>query len=180
MDELKQEDLGPQENLDKVITHEKVRDLSYLTMTIKESLRIDPPLARSMHFYAKEDIKIAGVPLPKGSVMSMCFIARHYDPTIWHKPHEYIPERFDPENEYYYMPGTEKKARKPLSFVAFSNAIRKCPAPTFAYLELKVFLAYFLGRFEYKVDQKLLDNEDVRYGILSQFPLDVKITKKLC
>lgn len=180
MAELKNEGLGPQKNLDENINYEKVRDLDYLTMVLKESLRIDPPLARSLHFYAKEDIKIAGVPLPKGSVMSMCFIARHYDPQIWQKPSEYIPERFDPESDYYYMPGPEKKARKPLSFVAFSNAIRKCPAPTFAYLELKVFCAYFLGRFEYQVDKKLLDYDHVRYGIMSHFPLDVTITKKLC
>jgi len=148
-------------------------------MSIKESLRIDPPLARSMHFYAKQDIKIAGVPLPKGSVMSMCFIARHYDPKVWQKPYEYIPERFDPESEYYHIPG-EKKARKQMSFVAFSSAIRKCPAPTFAYLELKVLLGYFLSRFEYKVAKDLLDNDHVRYGILSHFPLNVTITKKLC
>ena len=57
--------------------------MNYLLMIIKESLRIDPPLARSMHYYAKEDIEIWGVPLPKGSVMSMWYIVRHYDPDQW-------------------------------------------------------------------------------------------------
>jgi len=177
--DIREAGISPQKNIDEIIEYEKVRDLDYLTMCIKESLRIDPPLARSMHFYAKEDLIIAGVPLPKGSLMSMCFIARHYDPKVWQKPTEYIPERFDPESEYYFVPG-EKKVRPQISFVPFSNAIRRCPAPTFAYLELKVFLAYFLSRFEYKVDQKLLDSDDIRYGILSQFPLNVTITKKLC
>jgi len=155
-----------------------LNELDFLLSSIKESLRIDPPLPRSMHFYAKRDIKIADVPLPKGSVISMCFIARHYDPKVWHKPTEFIPERFDPESEYYHMPET-KKARPQNSFVAFSSAIRKCPAATFAYLELKVVLSYFMSRFEYKVSHELLDNENVRYGILSHFPLNVTITKKL-
>jgi cytochrome P450 len=168
------------EKLEDLITYDRLNELEFLLMAIKESLRIDPPLARSMHFYAKEDIKIAGVPLPKGSIMSMCFIARHYDPKVWQKPYEYIPERFDPESEYYSIPGDKTKARKGVSFVAFSHAIRKCPAPTFAYLELKVVLAYFLTRFDFEVAPELLENEHVRYGILSHFPLDITITKKHC
>jgi cytochrome P450 len=112
--------------------------------------------------------------------MSMCFIARHYDPKQWHDPYRYIPERFDPESKYYFVPGQEGKAREARTFVAFSHAVRKCPAPTFAYLELKAVLTYFLCRFEYEVDQDLLDNNYVRYGILSHFPLNITIKKKLC
>ena len=178
MEELKQVGFTQDENLIKSITYPRLQELNYLTMVIKESLRIDPPLPRSMHFYAKADITIAGVPLPKNSLMSMTFIARHYDPEQWHEPYKYIPERFDPDHELYLKPGT-KSPRDQLSFVAFSNSVRKCPALTFAYLELKTILVYFLSRFEYKVDQELLDNNHVKYAVTSTFPLNMTITKKM-
>lgn len=107
-------------------------------------------------------------------------MARHYDPTQWHKPYEYIPERFDPESEYYNIPGDKTQPRKPISFVAFSHAIRKCPALTFAYLELKVILSYFFTRFDYEVEKELLESDEIRYGIMSHFPLNLTITKKHC
>lgn len=178
--ELKEVGLEQNDKLMDSITYDKLNEMNYLLLVIKESLRIDAPLARSMHFYAKEDITIAGVPLPKGSIMSMCFMARHYDPKQWQEPYSYIPERFDPESPYYNIPGEKNTPRSQLSFVAFSNAIRKCPAPTFAYLELKAVLSYFLLRFDYEVDPVLKNDDNVRYGILSHFPLNIEITKKLC
>jgi len=179
-EELKKLGFEQNEKLIESITYERLNELEYLMMVIKESLRIDPPLARSMHFYAKEKLSICGVPLEKDAIISMCFIARHYDPKQWHNPYKYIPERFDPESEYYFIPGEEKKAREARSYVPFSYAVRKCPAVTFAYLELKAVLTYYLSRFEYEVDQDLLDNESIRYGVLSHFPLNITIKKKYC
>ena len=178
--ELKKVGVEQNDKLVESLTYDRLNEMEYLLMAIKECLRIDPPLARSMHFYAKSDLRICGVPLPKGSLMSMCFIARHYDPKQWHHPYKYIPERFDPESEYYHIPGSKTKARDSRAFVAFSYAVRKCPAPTFAYLELKVVLSYFLTRFEYEVDKEILEDDNVRFGIMSHFPLNLKITKKLC
>ena len=77
------------ENLISSITYERLQEMNYLLMVIKESLRIDTPLVRSMHYYAKEDIQIWGVPLPKGSVMSMWYMARHFDPKQWQEPYNY-------------------------------------------------------------------------------------------
>jgi cytochrome P450 len=57
-DELKKLGFTSDNKLVESITYERLNELEYLMMVLKESLRIDPPLARSMHFYAKEDIKI--------------------------------------------------------------------------------------------------------------------------
>lgn len=47
----------------------------------------------------------------------------HHDEAYWHRPNEFIPERFDPEHEYYFVPGTNK-IRDPNVFIPFSTGAR--------------------------------------------------------
>jgi len=56
--------------------------------------------------------------------------ALHHNPNEWISPEKYIPERFDPDSEYYLTPSGKK--RHPMSFGPFLGGKRICLGKTFA------------------------------------------------
>ena len=93
--------------------------------------------------------------------------------------HEFIPERFDPESEYFNKPKSENgvEASKSRAFmnVAFSYGERKCPGQAFALLEIKVTLIYLLTHFDFDVCEQLLSKESVGFAIGTEEDMDIKI-----
>lgn len=102
----------------------------------------------------------------------------HYDPTQWAKPLEFIPERFDPESEYFLKPNT-KEAREPEAYIPFSFGLRNCPGQALAKLTAKIVVSRLLTKAEFTVDEGQLNNDYARFGIHSQMKLKAKMTKKL-
>jgi len=96
------------ENIDAYITYEKIQELSYTGMCIKEALRIDPPLTH-IPLTTKETIDFNGVKVFKGMGFRLHTMSIHSNPLVWHRPREFIPERFDPTSIYYKTPSEEKK-----------------------------------------------------------------------
>jgi cytochrome P450 len=60
------------------------------------------------------------VKIPKEQLLRYAQLYSHYDESEWTKPFEFIPERFDPESEYFGKADSKGKARTPLSYVPFS------------------------------------------------------------
>ena len=98
----------------------------------------------------------------------------HYDPKHWQEPLQFIPERFDPESEYFKSPSTGK-ARDPFSFVPFSTGLRSCPGQTMARLVQKIALPYFIGNLDYEIDEELLKNDKLLFNNSSQCTLTITI-----
>lgn len=89
----------------------------------------------------------------------------HYNLEQWHRPEEFLPERFDPNNsELFFKPGTTE-LRHPKSFIPFTFGPRNCLGQTLARLELKVLLSRFLTRVDYKIKDDQMEN-DYRYSIM--------------
>lgn len=83
---------------------------------------------------------------------------------------KFVPERFDPESEFFPPPHTEgKRQRSKYSYNPFSTHMRRCPGKNFAMLELKVIIAEFLRKFEYELEPTLTQNPYVRFSLRSQF-----------
>ena len=98
-------------------------------------------------------------------------MTRHYDPAQWHDPLKFIPERFDPESEYFKTPETNK-ARDPLSYIPFSCHLRNCPGQSLAMLEIKVILVYLLTRVNFEFADHLMQSDYAYFGIISQLTLN--------
>jgi cytochrome P450 (family 4 subfamily F) len=62
--------------------------------------------------------------IPKGLKIVVGIKALHNDPSVWRGPKSFIPERFDPNSEYYLKPDGTK--RDPMSFLPFSAGARNC------------------------------------------------------
>ena len=91
---------------------------------VKEGLRIDSPGHESLNHYAYEDVTICGVPIPKDSTIKVDILVSHMSDKEWTNPTEFIPERFDPESEYFRKPDSEGKSRSPYTWIPFSYGMR--------------------------------------------------------
>ncbi|UYV77782.1 hypothetical protein LAZ67_15002242 [Cordylochernes scorpioides] len=107
------EHLGP---LEQPMTPEGLKELRYLEMVIKESMRLYPPV---MHFsrQLQSDIELGGKKIPKGVVIAVSPTGFHYNPTYFPSPEIFDPERFNLENS---------KKRHPFAYIPFSVGPRNC------------------------------------------------------
>ncbi|KAM5232724.1 cytochrome P450 4F2 isoform 7-T8 [Hipposideros larvatus] len=126
------------------IEWDDLAQLPFLTMCIKESLRLHPP-ATVISRCCTEDITLPdGRVIPKGVTCLISIFGTHHNPLVWPDPEIYDPFRFDPENI---------KKRSPLAFIPFSAGPRNCIGQTFAMTEIKAVLALTLLRFRVLRDE---------------------------
>mmetsp|Transcript_14154 Transcript_14154/g.12492 ORF Transcript_14154/g.12492 Transcript_14154/m.12492 type:complete len:122 (-) Transcript_14154:15-380(-) len=118
---------------------------------------------------------ICDVPVPKDTPVYLNIASQHFNPKVWHNPEKFIPERFDPESEYYNIPGTDEQ-RLLSSFMPFSFGKRRCPGENYAFLALKTMVAYFIIRCEYKCDS--VYDKNYYIGLEGRQNLYGAITKK--
>uniref|UniRef100_A0A8I5N7U1 Cytochrome P450 family 4 subfamily F member 11 n=1 Tax=Papio anubis TaxID=9555 RepID=A0A8I5N7U1_PAPAN len=122
----------------KEIEWDDLAQLPFLTMCIKESLRLHPPVPVISRHVTQDIVLPDGRVIPKGITCLLSVFGTHHNPTVWPDPEVYDPFRFDPENI---------KERSPLAFIPFSAGPRNCIGQTFAMAEMKVVLALTLLRF---------------------------------
>lgn len=156
---------------------EKIQSCDYLNYTCKEVLRLNPPGFISIKYHATKDTRICGVDIPKGTVIDNFTMGPALDKTQWHTPTEFIPERFDPNSEYFNKPGTNQP-RHPKCLIPFSHGLRTCPGKVLSMFETKIVLARLLHRIEYEVDKDMLDNPTMLFYLQSQYKLKATVTKK--
>ncbi|XP_053441876.1 cytochrome P450 4F11-like [Nycticebus coucang] len=120
------------------IEWDDLAQLPFLTMCIKESLRLHPPVPLVSR-HCTQDIELPdGRVIPKGVICLINILGTHHNPTVWSDPEVYDPSRFDPD---------KVKERSPLAFIPFSAGPRNCIGQAFAMAEMKVVLALTLLRF---------------------------------
>nr|XP_012613814.1 docosahexaenoic acid omega-hydroxylase CYP4F3 isoform X1 [Microcebus murinus]XP_012613815.1 docosahexaenoic acid omega-hydroxylase CYP4F3 isoform X1 [Microcebus murinus] len=126
------------------IEWEDLAQLPFLTMCIKESLRLHPPVPAISRHCTQDIVLPDGRVIPKGVICLISIFGTHHNPAVWPDPEVYDPSRFDPENA---------KERSPLAFIPFSAGPRNCIGQTFAMTEMKVVLALTLLRFRVLPDK---------------------------
>ena len=122
------------------VTKDHIKELKYLEMVVKESLRLCPSVSAVTRTVTEEFV-IAGKPVPVGSEVAVFIRKLHEDPDVFPKPHEFDPDRFSPENS---------KNRHPYAYVPFSAGPRNCIGQRFAMLEEKILLVWILRKFQIK------------------------------
>ncbi|XP_073076325.1 cytochrome P450 4F2-like [Manis javanica] len=129
----------------KEMAWDDLSQLPFLTMCIKESLRLHPPVTDIGRCCTQDIVLPDGRVIPKGVTCLISIFATHHNPSLWPDPEVYDPFRFEPENI---------KKRSPLAYMPFSAGPRNCIGQTFAMAEMKVVLALTLLRFRVLPDDQ--------------------------
>jgi cytochrome P450 len=99
------------------LSYEDLQEFEYLTLVVKESLRIDPPVHYTTPIEALKEVKVGNITMRPGDMVTCHLYGIHRDPREWQQPEEFIPERFDPDSKFFKTPSGKK--RNPMSFIPF-------------------------------------------------------------
>ncbi|XP_078593025.1 cytochrome P450 4B1-like [Branchiostoma floridae x Branchiostoma japonicum] len=128
------------------VTWDLLPSLKYITMCVKEALRLFPPVPMIFRQLESPLTFPDGRTLPKGSRVGISTNTLHHNPHVWENPMEFDPLRFSTENS---------KGRHPFAFIPFAAGPRNCIGQHFAMNELKTAVALILQRFRLTPDDTI-------------------------
>jgi len=111
--------------------------LPWLTATLKEALRLHPPIATLMTRRTTADVVVSGHRLPRGTLLRITPAVLHRDPRSFPEPDAFRPERF--------LPGAPPPPRG--AWLAFGTGPRVCIGQHFAMLEMTIAAAMLMQRW---------------------------------
>jgi cytochrome P450 len=124
---------------DRLPEHADTRELTYVTMAIKEAMRLYPAVYVIPRLVAVED-EVGGYTLPAGSVAALAPWVTHRHPDFWEDPERFDPERFTPDKE---------KARHRYAYFPFGGGPRACIGQYFSMLESIVVTPVLIRAFQF-------------------------------
>jgi cytochrome P450 len=116
-------------------TIEQMDSLVYMDACIAEAMRLKP-VAPFMPLEATRDTEVAGVHVPRGTIVWNVFRHDTVDETHFPEPMRFNPDREPSQNTKVSMP--------------FGSGPRTCPGRYLAILEIKIAMAMLLGTFQIK------------------------------
>jgi sterol 14alpha-demethylase len=123
------------------LTLDDLRSMPKLDATIKEVLRMYPPIIVMMRKVIN-DFSFGGYDFPHGSMIFAAPAVSHYIPEIFPEPHKFDPTRFlDPVNA--------DKAN-PMAWIPFGAGRHRCMGIMFAQLQLRALWSHLLRNFDFE------------------------------
>jgi cytochrome P450 len=125
------------------ITEETISSLHYLHLVIKETLRLHPPAPLLLPRECREPCQILGFDVPKGAMVLINAWSIGRDPSNWHAPKKFMPERFEQNNIDF--------KRTSFKYIPFGAGRRICPGMTFGLANIELLLASLLYHFDWEL-----------------------------
>ncbi|KAF2205770.1 cytochrome P450 [Delitschia confertaspora ATCC 74209] len=122
-------------------TPDLAHGLPYLDKFVKETQRLHNASFQPGRTTKTDVVLPLGYRLPANSVVIPALYAIHTNPSIWHDPFKFDPDRWDTE---------EVKNRHRCAYVPFATGPRGCIGFNFALLEVKVLLSKLVLRYEFE------------------------------
>lgn len=122
----------------QLVEYKDLGNLQFLGQTLKESLRLHPPISGTTRVTTKEE-NIGGHILPAGTSVNISIFIMHRFSEAWKEPLKFDPDRFSP---------AAKGGIPQNVYFPFSLGPRTCIGQTFAQIEARLFMARLLQEFE--------------------------------
>ncbi|MBN8504294.1 MAG: cytochrome P450 [Burkholderiales bacterium] len=111
--------------------------LPRLDASLKEAMRLYPPVAALLTRRLLRPIQLQGLALPAGLLLRFTLHTLHHDPSLWDEPERFRPQRF--------LPGAAPPPRG--AYLPFGVGPRVCLGQHFAMQEMQLVAAQLLQRF---------------------------------
>ncbi|KAF4453990.1 benzoate 4-monooxygenase [Fusarium albosuccineum] len=129
-----------------------------------------PTIVAMLPRVAVRDSTVAGVPIPKGTIVG----TQNYTIHRWEMAFP-DPERFTPDRWFDERTSTERKE----AFVPFSVGARKCIGINLAQMELSKLVAAFFLRFDATIDPSMRPEDMRMFDNFSAGPVGRKLLIRL-
>ncbi|KAI9022829.1 cytochrome P450 [Phycomyces nitens] len=144
------------------------KQINYINMIIKESLRLSSPASFLTERVTTEDVTLSGVYIPKGTCITVDLEALHKNPDVWKNPTVFDPERFRKGGEHDQHIG--------ITWAPFSDGNRKCLGLNFSMAEQQVVLLMLLKHYEWELPEDSIHKNGIVYdGIFVFTPKTMNI-----
>ncbi|HUS67441.1 MAG TPA: cytochrome P450 [Kofleriaceae bacterium] len=123
------------------VSHQALRELTFTENTVKESLRMHPPLFLLVRV-AMQDFVYKDYFVPKGTWIVISPTVSHRMPEVFADPDRFDPDRFAPPRE---------EDKRDFAFISFGGGRHKCLGNAFAILQIKAILALLIGQYDFEL-----------------------------
>ncbi|XP_075228836.1 putative cytochrome P450 6a14 [Lycorma delicatula] len=129
------------------VTHDVIKNMTYMDCVISETLR-KYPIAGSLIRKCTKPYNLPGtsIIIKKNQRIFIPVYGIHHDPQYYPDPEKFDPERFNEEN---------KEKRPYGTYLPFGDGPRICIGLRFAIAEIKVALAKILSKYELKLNNNM-------------------------
>lgn len=122
---------------------EHIAQLPWLAATLKEAMRLYPPVAAVMSRRTTAPLTLGGVAVPQGAILRITPWVLHRDGRWFAQPEHFLPERF--------LEGAPEIPRG--AWIPFGLGPRVCIGQHFAMLEMVLLAAMLLQRYTLRVPE---------------------------
>jgi sterol 14alpha-demethylase len=134
---------------DPHVTYQKLRDIHFTEASVKEALRLHPPLFMLVRV-VKQPWEYKRYRFEPGTWLVISPTVAHRIPTLFRDPERFDPDRFLPPRE---------EDKRDFAYIPFGGGRHKCLGNAFAFLQVKAILAVLLRRYEFEmVDRDIGSN----------------------
>lgn len=132
------------EPVDVLPTVEDTRQMTYINMIMKETMRISDPVPKLSARHVTEDTVLpSGVFIPKGALVCINIFGIHHSEKVWNNASVFDPERFADDGE---------AMKEGMSWIPFGNGARQCIGMNFSLNEQRVMLSMLCKYLVYDLD----------------------------
>ena len=135
------------------VTYQALREIPNLECTIKESLRLHPPLVILLRT-ALEDFEYGGYHVEAGKTVGVSITVSNRMEKNFPEPDAYRPERYQPDRG---------EDRQPFAWIPFGAGRHRCVGSAFALMQMKTIFSILLHRYEFELAQPA---DSYRNGLL--------------
>ncbi|OAD75052.1 CYP509 protein, partial [Phycomyces blakesleeanus NRRL 1555(-)] len=156
-------------------TVEQTKHMEYITMVIKETLRLRPPAPSVLTRTCAADTVVAGVFIPKGAFIAPDIYDLHHNPDIWENPETFNPERFRSGGEADIL------TNNGMPWAPFGGGTRLCIGMNFSLTQQRVVLSMLLRKYTWTLPEDSIYKDDLHtnaIGTLTAKKLEISFRKR--